>query len=524
MAVKPINELAPRTPSSTDVLAVADPFNGQTGKSTAAQILNTGSQLTIKTPTLEDTLVVNDPVTGIAGKAPISEILSSGLSEYGKPGVFQITPAPNVDIELLRCSYTAQFTYKGFQQPFYGLQQLVQTGLGGNSPASSYFTASPDNDQTSKPTSIICSLEKVNSNFNDFYNLTSLSFPNAKDAYIYTSNLHRLESISLPEAENVALYAGTGNNSGRFIQNITLPKAKFCNIYLYNLYSGLQSVSAPEAETGTIEITNFASSNDWFPFWTTANFPKLKVAVNIQLGASSSLVNISFPELAYIFQGNIFNHVYAQTLDFPKLLFAHSIANYTTGFWANAPYLTSINFPLLKKTISAPFGAGGTNPITFNVLTTINLPSLEKWGYVKPNWPNSYSATPTSYSTEGNAFAITNSPMLTTINLPSLNIAGSASNVSFNITNCSALTTFTVKQTPIHYGGNFICTGAALNQASVDGILVALAYMDGTNNSPYPAYSSRTVNLSGGTSATPSATGLAAKATLVARGCTVTHN
>jgi hypothetical protein len=86
------------------------------------------------------------------------------------------------------------------------------------------------------------------------------------------------------------------------------------------------------------------------------------------------------------------------------------------------------------------------------------------------------------------------------------------------------LTTVTLNQTPKFYGGNITITGAALNQASVDGILVALAYMDGTANAPYPAYSSRTVNLSGGTSSTPSATGLAAKATLVARGCTVTHN
>ena len=71
---------------------------------------------------------------------------------------------------------------------------------------------------------------------------------------------------------------------------------------------------------------------------------------------------------------------------------------------------------------------------------------------------------------------------------------------------------------------NFVITNAALNQASVDGILTALAYLNGTVNSPYAAYSNKTVNLSGGTSATPSATGLAAKATLVARGCTVTHN
>ena len=71
-------------------------------------------------------------------------------------------------------------------------------------------------------------------------------------------------------------------------------------------------------------------------------------------------------------------------------------------------------------------------------------------------------------------------------------------------------------------GGNVTITGAALNQASVDGILVSLAALDGTNGTT--AWSSKTVNLSGGTSSTPSATGIAATATLVGRGCTVTTN
>jgi hypothetical protein len=71
-------------------------------------------------------------------------------------------------------------------------------------------------------------------------------------------------------------------------------------------------------------------------------------------------------------------------------------------------------------------------------------------------------------------------------------------------------------------GGNFSATGCALNQASIDGILVSLAALDGTGGTT--AYSSKTVALTGGTNATPSATGLAAKAVLVARSCTVTNN
>lgn len=514
-----------KDPVPTDMILVADPTSGVAGKSTIAQILGTFTELDAKTPAATDLVPVADPVTGIAGKASISEVISNGVSSFGSSGAFQITPAvTNPDIELFKCYYTGQISYRGWNQPLYGLQQLQQNGINGKIGGNVTFQAQPDHDQTSNTTSITCLLDQFSGNFNDFYNLTSLSFPNAKKIYVNTSNCPRLASISIPEAEEVFLYAGTGNNTGKFIQNISIPKAKFCKVYLYNTYSVVQSVSAPEAELGEIQITNFAGTADLLPSLTTVNFPKLKAADAIYLGASSSLVSISFPELLHNFGGMILNHVYAQTLNFPKLLYTTSIANYTTGFWASAPYLTSMNFPLLKKTLSSPFGAGQSSPITFNVLTTISLPSFTKWGLVKPTWANDSSTTPTGYTTDGGQFAVTNSPMLTTINLPNLEFAGASSNISFNITNCSALTTLTVKQTPKHYGGNFICTGAALDEASVDGILVALAYLDGVANAPYPAYSSKTVNLSGGTSATPSATGLAAKATLVARGCTVTHN
>lgn len=57
--------------------------------------------------------------------------------------------------------------------------------------------------------------------------------------------------------------------------------------------------------------------------------------------------------------------------------------------------------------------------------------------------------------------------------------------------------------------------GCALTQTSVDNILVSIQ-LAGTSNG--------TLNLTGGTNATPSATGLAAKTLLQARGWTVTHN
>jgi hypothetical protein len=86
----------------------------------------------------------------------------------------------------------------------------------------------------------------------------------------------------------------------------------------------------------------------------------------------------------------------------------------------------------------------------------------------------------------------------------------------------AALATLTLGSTLKNVGANVSITSAALSQASVDGILVRLAALDGTGGTT--AFSTpRTVTITG-TSSTPSATGLTAKATLVARGVTVTHN
>jgi hypothetical protein len=95
---------------------------------------------------------------------------------------------------------------------------------------------------------------------------------------------------------------------------------------------------------------------------------------------------------------------------------------------------------------------------------------------------------------------------------------------TFNVTweNCSALATFPPNvfdnsKSKI-YTSAF--NGCALTQTSVDNILVSIA--QSVVNTP--TLTNGTLNMTGGTSATPSATGLAAKAALVAAGWTVTNN
>jgi len=69
--------------------------------------------------------------------------------------------------------------------------------------------------------------------------------------------------------------------------------------------------------------------------------------------------------------------------------------------------------------------------------------------------------------------------------------------------------------------GSVTLQSNTFNQSTVDHILTVLAALDGSNGTT--AYSNKPVTITGGASA-PSATGLAAKAILVARGCTVNHN
>jgi hypothetical protein len=116
---------------------------------------------------------------------------------------------------------------------------------------------------------------------------------------------------------------------------------------------------------------------------------------------------------------------------------------------------------------------------------------------------------------------------LTSISIPVIERIGTtvtSGSVISLISGLAALSTFQLPSTLKQIGsgaGNVVITSAALNQASVDSILVRLAALNGSNGTT--AFSSRVVTITG-TSSTPSATGLAAKATLVARGCTVTNN
>jgi len=214
-----------------------------------------------------------------------------------------------------------------------------------------------------------------------------------------------------------------------------------------------------------------------------------------------SLTSLSAPLLAYV--GGTYSPVNITSL--PTL--STPLLAYVGGTYspANMNLLTTLSVPALA------YVGGSCSPINIDVVTTISFPALTSVGV---------NVARTAFTSGKIAPAGTNA--LTSFTMPVIEVIGSLSGASISfISNSTSLATFTLGSSLLRVEGSVIFTFAALLVASVDGILVRLAALDGTGLTT--AYSNKTVTITG-TSATPSATGLAAKATLVARGCTVTHN
>lgn len=301
--------------------------------------------------------------------------------------------------------------------------------------------------------------------------------------------------------------------------------------------------------SGTIALTNINSL-------TTFSLPQLISCGGITITSATSLTTINLSNLLNSLGAisGTANALTTLTLTNLQLIYG----NYSLT--ANA--LTSLSMPALVN-IGLSTGipvAGNFSPVGA-LLATVSMPSLVSVnGTFSPTLAALTSLTLTNLQTVTGALGLT-AAALTTLSLPALTTLGAgfapvcalATTVTLtllaNITGAVAasfaalttlsfpaivsvsttwtitaanLVTFSLGSTLKSIGGNFTMTGMKLDQASVDGILVSLAALDGTNGTT--AYSSKTINLSGGTSSAPSATGLAARTVLLARSCTVTTN
>ncbi len=289
---------------------------------------------------------------------------------------------------------------------------------------------------------------------------------------------------------------------------------------------GLTSFTA----NSLIEINgNFTAILSSLTASSTLSLPALKY-INGALTpvGSFSSVTITANSLLYVggnFGPGTFGTINATSLTYIRGNFATSMNPVTL----NVPSLVTLfgnmtmTFGAMTSFIATSLTTIQTSMVTtFTVLTNLNLPALVTVvnAAFQPTAPLCTSVTLTNLSVIGTnitcSFAI-----LTSLSFPALTVVGNNSGGTITIT-AANMTTFSMGGGLQYVGGNVTLTGMKLNQASVDGILVSLAALDGTGGTT--AYSGLTVNLSGGTSSAPSATGLAAKATLVARSCTVTTN
>ena len=210
--------------------------------------------------------------------------------------------------------------------------------------------------------------------------------------------------------------------------------------------------------------------------------------------------------------GNCVSVLWTSTWSNVTSVTGNSVLNFGgTGLSNTGPALTSLTMPNVKYVLAGSFSPN------WAVLTTMSMPALKIIATTfNPTLALCTTLTLTALATIGTSVAIS-AAVLTTLSLPGLLRVGT----TFTIT-AASMTTFSMNAGLLQIGGNFTMTGMALNQASVDGILVSLAALDGTGGTT--AYSGFTVNLSGGTSSAPSATGIAAGVTLTGRGCTVITN
>lgn len=294
--------------------------------------------------------------------------------------------------------------------------------------------------------------------------------------------------------------------------------------------SGVTSISMPvlKATAGLFTVYNC-------PLLTSLSLPTLDTAQGLTLDTLTSLTSVSFALLKYAQGGFSLTVCNALTaINFPELLISLATISFTSS-----TALATITFPKLQRTEVLNFSGVAVTSLSFPSLTLINGSTT----FFNISFCSVLTSMSAPVLTIVRGLTFTSNPALTTVTLTTLTdvvemdlqiqthtlLTTISIPALINVGNrivCSnnpALVTFSLPTTLKKVGGMVIDVQAcALNQASVDNILVRAAALDGTAGTTL--FTGGSVNVAGGTNATPSATGLAAKATLISRGCTVANN
>ena len=424
------------------------------------------SELSAKTPVSTDLIPVADPTTGIAGKSTNSQFYNATIRSLSvaytgnAPPDFTgiISPACAVQAGS-SLSFSDGVTIESLNYAIYAYKSPTTLTFSNLSNARVAMTFSSNNGWTL---------------------LTALSFPALTAIGNNLSiSVNSLTSLSAPILSYIGgtLTVSASGGSGPPLTTLSLPSLFYIgNAFISNFLTSLTTLSLPSL----VYINgNFTLNGNSLSPLATLSFPALSyIGGTFAPTMNPSVTTISMPALTHIFSSfSPSNMPLVTTFSFPALEFVGGTMNFNA-----MAALTTVTFPALKSVGVAfdrtLFAQGAIRPLTMASLTSLTFPVIEMIG-----------------SNAGNSIDIFSA--------------------------MAALSTFTLGSTLRRVEANVIMTSCALTQASVDGLLVSLAALNGTGLTT--TYSSKTVTITG-TSATPSATGLAAKATLVSRGCTVTHN
>jgi len=254
-----------------------------------------------------------------------------------------------------------------------------------------------------------------------------------------------------------------------------------------NWYLEFQQVTL---ENHSLQWTLLASTGPAPNTVTAVTVYNLLQATSIPI-SGNNINTVSFPALTTVgyFEPYYMNNV--TSLNFPALT---TVGNYFVPYYMNN--ITVLDFPSLTTVGS------GFDPGYMPSLTTMNFPAL---------------------TTVGNDMYINDGcPALEQARFPALQtVTGGIYDYDEGLGNANNFHTLNLGTNLLQVGGNVSFTISALNQTSVDNLLIALANLDGTGGTTL--YENHTVTITG-PAAAPGTAGLSAVTTLQNRGCTVTTN
>lgn len=285
------------------------------------------------------------------------------------------------------------------------------------------------------------------------------------------------------------LKTGSVNLSNALNTALSFPSATNLSVSV-NVADSLSTFSMTATESGGLWL-------DGVPLLATVSAPMLLSASFVSVTGSNVLSVVDLPSLESVEWISIDS---ATTLPVDIDLSALTTAS-------------SVNVVCRVSSLSLPLLANGGVTVSSPGITSLSFPSGVALSIGAYECADLVSVSSQSSITFLELYDL---PSLTTIAVPLTTVFE-----SIYIERCPSLTSFVIPSAVMSVNSVVNLTSNALTQASVDGILASLAALDGTNGT---SIFTDAIHLTGGTNATPSATGLAHKEAIQARGGTVTNN